>query len=237
MAENKENENAENGEKMISQSDVENIVKARLKNHLEREAHLNTKLEQLQMAQNQAPEAPMPQPQPQAPEAQAPEASSQSAPLGASAPLTQADLQNVMAQNQAQQQVQQANNYHQNAIAQMSQDDPEFKTLVEKNDGLKVPQEVAMHLTNSLGKNAAHKVLKKLLTSQMDNANMQANAYKGLATGNWDDYQNWLQGLLAQNKAPNVHDSTPDLSSVDKAPSDEGQAGVQDAMDDFIKGN
>lgn len=227
-------------EKMIPQSVVEQKIKDRLKNHAERQQELESQVAALQQQANTPQGAPETTPQippsPGAPVAAPAQNSGNADPSN----LTREDLQNVISQNNTQQQHAQSVNYHQQAIQEMSQNDPEFKKLVESTDGLKIPSEVAIHLTNTLDKGTAAKTIKRLLTSSLDNAKMEAATYKSMAAAqqgdnSWNDYNNWLQGVLKQNTAPAATDNSPDLSALDKSSEDNSNSAAQSAVDSFVK--
>ena len=223
-------------EDMIPKSEVEAKIKERLKKHLDEKDQLAQQVESLQ---NQLAQAPMPAPTPTPPEPSAPLPDQNTPSPGipqtaAPSSLTVDQLREEMQRQQNVQNQAAAHNQMLSSVNEFSNQDPEFKKLINDGNGLKIPQEVAVHLTNSLDKTSAHKTMKRLLTSKLDNANMQANLYKGIASGNFDEYNNWLQGLLKDNTAPPQGKDPVDLSGMDSGDMS-SSFNVEDALDDFAK--
>ena len=165
-------------EKQYTKDELSKIVRERLKNlHAENES-LSQKLEEMKSQEAPAPGI-------------APQESAQVAPEGGPPAdyLTEKKLGEMLAQKKEEDDASRALEYHLKNSNRMVSEDDNFASLV-KNTNLKIPDEVLVHLSNSLSHEQSKKLFRDLLSNETSNLKMQ-NAY---LSGSYND---WLQKVLA----------------------------------------
>ncbi len=125
------------------------------------------------------------------------------------------------------------NNMH-TKIQSMSQEDPEFKKLIEKEDGLKIDPVVAADVIDQYPQ-AAKKIIKKALTSEFENTKLQNAMLHGTYSGNWQHYKDWVTNLIGNKDAEHSGgysmNESKDLAGISHATPGDSSRGVDEAIE------
>ena len=212
----------ESPEKTFTQSELEDILKKRLKNTKIENEQLAVQLQQAQqqMAAQQTQQPPQGQPEQ---DVTPPDQNTgmggdptQAPPMSASGQVSP-DIINAIKQSQQeimeQGQIEQANRHYQTTVGKMIQEDPKFKSLVHNDKSLKIPHEVGVYLSNQLNPDQAKKTFTELMTNEGAHLKMENAQLKSQMTGS-NDLGEWLQKMVNGSQStdldsPNV---PPDLS-------------------------
>lgn len=194
---------------------VEEMIKNRLRKHMDEKTQLMAENEALK-AQNGA----------AAPSAPAQTPSAPPGPQGLTPEAFQEGLQENNKRLQEQMSVMQAKAHYQNTVQRMVNEDEKFKKLTDGTNSLGVPEAVGIHIVNAISPEKAKNVLTKLLSDEGMNNKMRVEYMEGR-------FNEYLSKLLTQNPTdPDAAPaSVPDLSNQSVK---EGLTPNYDNLDNYL---
>jgi len=197
---------------------VEEMIKNRLRKHMDEKTQL--------MAENEALKAQNGAAAPAAPSAPAQTPSAPPGPQGLTPEAFQEGLQENNKRLQEQMSVMQAKAHYQNTVQRMVNEDEKFKKLTDGTNSLGVPEAVGIHIVNAISPEKAKNVLTKLLSDEGMNNKMRVEYMEGR-------FNEYLSKLLTQNPTdPDAAPaSVPDLSNQSVK---EGLTPNYDNLDNYL---
>ncbi len=206
----------EEQEKMYPKSEMEEIIKKRLRNQAMQNEELQMQLQQMQQQMQQAA---IPQQQAMAPQnngGMAAQAGTE--PPQQNSPMDEATLRRLLEENNTNNmnhmQTMQDYNHYLTSVNKMRNEDDEFNQLADsfKENKKIMPDEVAMHLTKALPYKQAKKAFSKVMANDLDYLKMMNHYQHGMLTQDWTPYQQWVQGLMIEPSTEGkAHTPVPEL--------------------------